>query len=174
MLTSHQPIDRRADRPFYLQIADRLRDAITSGELTPGERLPSTHELAEIYSVTPPVVTRAVRTLCAEGLAMTEKGRGTFVREHRPRIRSARRRLAKARASNKPVSLIDVTEAGAKWSMTITSVDREPIPPEAANRLNIEEGTPLLARRRVVYTDDEPVELSVSYFPDSVVAMSCS
>jgi len=39
------PLDPTAAAPFYRQISDRLRGAITSGLLKPGERIPSARVL---------------------------------------------------------------------------------------------------------------------------------
>lgn len=47
--------------------------------LPPGSRLPSTRALMTEYTVGPGTVTRAVGRLAAEGVLVTEAGRGTFV-----------------------------------------------------------------------------------------------
>ncbi|MGH3833365.1 MAG: GntR family transcriptional regulator [Pseudonocardiaceae bacterium] len=69
----------------YHRIVDDLRSAIIAG-LAPGERLSSEWELAQRYQTSRPTVRRAVAVLKAEGLVVTEQGRGTFVRPA-PRVR---------------------------------------------------------------------------------------
>lgn len=78
--------ESRADRvnrdlPVYVwsQIADDLRSDIESGELSPGQRLPSAPELAEIYGVTKVTATKAIRHLQEAGLLTVVNGMGTYV-----------------------------------------------------------------------------------------------
>lgn len=78
--------ESRADRvnrdlPVYVwsQIADDLRSDIESGELSPGQRLPSAPELAEIYGVTKVTATKAIRYLQQGGLLTVVNGMGTYV-----------------------------------------------------------------------------------------------
>src|SRR5436853_7555338 len=84
------PIDRFSPVPAYRQIADVLREQISAGEVTPGEKLPSERELCETYDVDRGAVRRALALLQAWGLIVTEHGRGAFVRMH-----SALRRFAR-------------------------------------------------------------------------------
>jgi GntR family transcriptional regulator/MocR family aminotransferase len=57
----------RDERPSYLRIADGLRQAIQSGRLKPGERLPSCRSLAEMLGVHRHTVNAAADELVAEG-----------------------------------------------------------------------------------------------------------
>lgn len=72
-------IDRTADRAPFRQIADDLRAAITSGELQPGDRLPSEAILMQHYGVARMTARSAVSVLRIEGLVRAEQGRGVFV-----------------------------------------------------------------------------------------------
>lgn len=54
--------------PVYLQVAEQLREAILSGDLAPGEALPTERELAESFGVSRPSVREALRALQAQGL----------------------------------------------------------------------------------------------------------
>src|SRR4051812_49633242 len=88
-------IDPTSDRPVFKQIADRLRAAIVSGELTPGARLPSEQELMDAHGVARGTIRQAVNLLRGEGLVRTEHGRGTFVRDRPPVRRLAHDRFAR-------------------------------------------------------------------------------
>jgi DNA-binding transcriptional regulator YhcF (GntR family) len=66
--------------PAYEQIASALRGAIESGELSPGDRLPTVRLAAGALGVNFNTVARAYRLLESEGLLDTQRGRGTFVR----------------------------------------------------------------------------------------------
>jgi DNA-binding FadR family transcriptional regulator len=57
-------------RPVYEQVADRLREAILSGELPAGSALPTEKELAERYGVGRTTIREALRALQTKGLAV--------------------------------------------------------------------------------------------------------
>lgn len=65
--------------PLFRQIYRGLRDAILSGKLRSGERLPSSRELAEQLHVSRTVVLLAFDQLLAEGYASGRRGSGTYV-----------------------------------------------------------------------------------------------
>ena len=65
--------------PLFRQIYLGLRDAVLSGKLGSGERLPSSRELAEQLHVSRTVVLLAYDQLLAEGYASGRRGSGTYV-----------------------------------------------------------------------------------------------
>ena len=67
-------------RPPYVQVADDLRAAITTGRYAPGERLPSGRDLAREYGVALMTMQRALTALADEGYVALYKSRGAFVR----------------------------------------------------------------------------------------------
>src|SRR3954470_4530674 len=73
-------IDPSADRAVFRQLADLLRDQIESGELGPGEPLPSELRLAQEDGISRTTVRQAIAQLRTEGLVTVERPRGTFVR----------------------------------------------------------------------------------------------
>ncbi|PWU43458.1 GntR family transcriptional regulator [Micromonospora globispora] len=66
--------------PFYERIANDIRTKIKSGELKPGDKLPSISELCRQYGVSTQVIRSAMLTLRAEGLVEGHQGRGVYVR----------------------------------------------------------------------------------------------
>ncbi|RDI49013.1 TetR/AcrR family transcriptional regulator C-terminal domain-containing protein [Nocardia mexicana] len=66
--------------PPYLRIAAELRGRIESGELRPGDRLPSTRQLIRDRGVAMATATKALSLLQREGLAEAVPGVGTVVR----------------------------------------------------------------------------------------------
>lgn len=74
-------IDPRSPTPLYEQIASRVRVAVASGELSPGESLPSVRALARDLRVNPATVVQAYRELAVDGFVDLRHGQGTFVRE---------------------------------------------------------------------------------------------
>ena len=63
------------------QIAEQLRDAIITGKIKIGERLPTEDELAQRYSVSRPSVREALKRLAAQNLVRARRGPtgGNFV-----------------------------------------------------------------------------------------------
>ncbi|MEZ0075655.1 PLP-dependent aminotransferase family protein [Planotetraspora sp. GP83] len=72
-------VDRSAPVPLAVQLGDQLRDAMRSGALKTGERLPSTRGLAGVLGVSRTVVTEAYQQLYAEGWLDGRHGSGTYV-----------------------------------------------------------------------------------------------
>lgn len=68
--------ERSGGVPYVLR---DLRDLITAGVVTPGDRLPSEHALAARYGVSRTVVREVLRVLETQGLTTTLTGKGTFV-----------------------------------------------------------------------------------------------
>jgi GntR family transcriptional regulator/MocR family aminotransferase len=69
----------KSGEPFFRQIYKGLRQAILSGAVPSGERLPSTRDLAEQLGVSRTVVLLAYEQLLAEGFAEGRGGSGTYV-----------------------------------------------------------------------------------------------
>src|SRR5579862_9023660 len=72
-------VDRSLHVPIYLQIKESVRNLIVQGTLHPGERLPSTRQLAEKLGINRMTVEAAFSQLEADGLVSSHVGRGTFV-----------------------------------------------------------------------------------------------
>ena len=84
-------LDSRSPVPLYEQIATRVRVAVASGELSPGDALPSVRQLAGSARVNPATVVQAYRELEADGFVEMRQGAGTFVLEVLPDKRSEER-----------------------------------------------------------------------------------
>lgn len=65
--------------PWSRRIADEIASMIKSGQLKPGDRLPSTAQLADQYGVSATTAYRAVRLLHERLLVVGEQGRGVYV-----------------------------------------------------------------------------------------------
>jgi GntR family transcriptional regulator len=74
-------IDPRSPTPLYEQIAARIRVAVASGDLAPGDALPSVRALARELRVNPATVVQAYRDLAIDGFVEMRHGQGTFIQE---------------------------------------------------------------------------------------------
>ncbi len=72
-------LDRKRPQPLHRQLADRLRDAVRSGRLAPGTRMPSTRALAADLGVSRRLVVDTYGQLVAEGFLVSRHGSGTRV-----------------------------------------------------------------------------------------------
>ena len=73
----------RTQEPIYLQLADLLRERISSGEYVFGDSLPSEHAMAEKYGISHLTVRKALSVLAQEDLVSRIQGKGTFVKAPR-------------------------------------------------------------------------------------------
>ena len=80
-MTSWQPNPEHLSRPAYRSLARQIAEAIASGELRPGQRLPTHRAFADQLHISVQTVSRAYGELIQKGLIEGQVGRGTFVRE---------------------------------------------------------------------------------------------
>src|ERR1700733_27697 len=78
------PLEPAKKSPMYRQLYDWFRDAIVSGQLRPGQRVPSTRALAEELKISRLPVLSAFEQLHAEGYLQTLVGSGTIVSKSVP------------------------------------------------------------------------------------------
>jgi GntR family transcriptional regulator len=84
-LVALSPIEFADGRPYYRQIAEQVRKLILEGQLGPGDRVPSEHEMVNYYRCSRGTVRQARFLLELEGWIETSRGRGAFVRVAPPR-----------------------------------------------------------------------------------------
>jgi len=93
------PLSRDGE-PFFRQVYGEMRQAILSGALRAGERLPSTRDLAEQLGISRTVVVLAYEHLLAEGFIAGRSGSGTFVSDGLAgNVAQSTRKLARLRLS---------------------------------------------------------------------------
>lgn len=67
--------------PKYRRVYDTLREQIDAGQLKPGDRLPSTKALCEMFGCSSTAVNTAVILLAESGYIVGQPGLGRFVTE---------------------------------------------------------------------------------------------
>lgn len=72
-------VDKLSDDPLYLQLRDAVIAGIASGELRPGDALPSVRSLAEDLGINLHTVNKAYATLRGEGYVIMLGRRGAYV-----------------------------------------------------------------------------------------------
>lgn len=84
-------IDVTAAGPVWAQVAMVIREAIATGQLSPGEPLPSARQVAERNGLPATAVHRALAVLAGEGLIAVRQGRSAAVTGEAAPARPARR-----------------------------------------------------------------------------------
>lgn len=77
-------LDEAAAEPLYHQLENQIRSAIWEARLRPGDRLPSTRQLARDYGVARNTAKNAYNQLIVEGYLVTAAGSGTRVAQDLP------------------------------------------------------------------------------------------
>ena len=75
-------IDEYSDVPIYMQIRNQIVMGISSGELKPGEQLPTVRALALEIGINTMTVSKTYQMLKSEGYIMTDRKNGARVREN--------------------------------------------------------------------------------------------
>jgi GntR family transcriptional regulator len=139
-------IDRDSPIPLYYQLQRILLEQIESGQLVPGQAIPTEKELEEEYGLSRTTVRQALNELARAGHITRERGRGSFVAV---KIEDTR--------SEKLVGFMEeVMERGIPVGCQILFNDSVPAPPKVATRLELEPGTPTYLIRRIGLAEGRP------------------
>lgn len=82
-------LKRNSSTPLYVQLANLLREQISTGEIKVGDKLPSEAEMIKIYKLGRLTIRDALSILANEGLVEKQHGKGTFCKAciHVPKYR---------------------------------------------------------------------------------------
>lgn len=80
--------------PIYLQVDKDIKTRIVKGDMKPGEKMPSTRDLALMYQINPNTAQRVYKELETERVCETKRGLGTFVTQDNTRINQLREEMA--------------------------------------------------------------------------------
>jgi GntR family transcriptional repressor for pyruvate dehydrogenase complex len=80
MLPDLGPVAQRNPEPISSEVTRRLLDYLISGQVKPGERLPSERQLAETLGVGRSHVRQAIKSLTVLGLVDARQGDGTYLK----------------------------------------------------------------------------------------------
>jgi GntR family transcriptional regulator / MocR family aminotransferase len=108
-------------RPMYHRLCDWFRSAIVTGQLLPGQKIPSTRYLASELKVSRITVLYAFQQLTAEGYIESSTGSGTYVAKSIPK-RAARLGI------NKPPRSIDRSHCSGSRKISQLSGRLVPFP----------------------------------------------
>jgi GntR family transcriptional regulator len=149
------------------RIADDLRTAIESGELTAGQKLPSERELATRYGTARNTAREAFRLLEMAGLVDIEHGSGVFVHRPAPLIRLGSDRYSRRyRDSGLSPFLLECARQGKVGRFEVLSVGRGQPPGHVASTLAVSaDEESALIRENVFWAGNDPVHRVTTYIP---------
>lgn len=150
-------------QPPYLRVADLLRQRVTNGEWTAGDRLPSRTELGNEFGVGENVVRRAQELLISQGVLEGRAGSGTYVAEPRERLRMVRS-LSRERRGGSPFRA-DMTDLGRRGTWESRTEAKVPAPPDIAARLGLGPDDLCVRTDYEFLAQGKPVMLSTSWEP---------
>ncbi|WP_283134303.1 GntR family transcriptional regulator [Rhizohabitans arisaemae] len=155
---------------LYEQVAGELRRAIYTGELSPGDLLPTETDLMATHQVSRNTVRLALGELVNEGLVSRTPRRGTVVRERRPLLITPQMELIPSTVRQEAFARAVLSE-GRQPSQAIEVALITPAE-EIATRLELPEDAVAVVRRRLRFVDGQPFNTNDSYFPLAIVVDS--
>ena len=117
------PVDPSSGLPVYRQIIDQVRRMMVSGRLAPGDRLPSTRDLAVQLRINPLTVGRVYGDLEREGLIEMRRGLGMYVRVQERLIRPIDGGVPAGVAQAARRLVLEAAQAGLGRAQTVRAVD---------------------------------------------------
>lgn len=82
--------------PIYIQVINAIKLDIINERIKPGEKLPSSRDLAVQYTINPNTAARVYQELEREGVCYTKRGMGTFVTDEKETIIQCRHEMAQS------------------------------------------------------------------------------
>ncbi|MEU6233830.1 GntR family transcriptional regulator [Kitasatospora sp. NPDC047058] len=147
------------------RIAAYIRDQILSGDIKPGDPIPSISELCGQFGASITAVQNAMRTLKDEGLVATQKGKSTIAREARMRVMRPADFFAPAEPGQPYRWIAEAQRQGMTATSELLDVEEVAPPASVARALGIEPGMTAMLRRQLLKLDGEPAELVENYYP---------
>lgn len=136
--------------PAYFQLAEDLKEKILSGELKPGDALPTETQLGEQYGISKMTVRNGLRLLVEEGLIESFRGKGSFV--SRPNMNELILKLSD-----------NSLESSKKYDAQFLGINIVSADATIASLLQIKPGSKLLRFRRLLLIYEEPVAVENRY-----------
>lgn len=151
----------------YRELASALREAIQAGTYPADSTLPKQDEIAAEHGVNINTVRKAVSVLEAEGLVTPVRRKGTVVRARPPMRRLGVERYAKSKWKFGLVAFAADREAsGRAWKRDdqTNTVRNAEADAEVAEALDVELGSPVYERARLIRDAGVPTHTLASYY----------
>lgn len=159
MTTSIEPsaaeLSRDSATPLYAQLESIFRQQISSGQWSPGARIPSENELNRTLGVSRMTVRGVLTRLVEDGLLVRVAGKGTFVAEKKIETQSPAYRGVREQLES------------LGFHTTTRLITNAPTVPSSSVRehLHLDDAEQVFAVERVRSADGVPISLHYSFVP---------
>jgi GntR family transcriptional regulator len=85
-------LDNDSGVPVYRQIINQIENAVVSGRMTVGDRLPTIRSLAVSLKINPNTIAKAYNELEIRGVLQTQVGSGTYIADKKPEVVDTRQK----------------------------------------------------------------------------------
>ena len=141
--------------PLYYTIIEYLMREIEDGLIGPDEMIKSERELMETFGMSRTTVRKALDVMVNEGYLYRVQGKGTFV------AKKKREHGLNLFVSNSE----EIRAQGRVPSYRVISCEVVNPRPSVAAKLGIEETEKIFRLERILYADEEPVNITISHIP---------
>ncbi|MBS4178811.1 GntR family transcriptional regulator [Lederbergia citrea] len=147
-------INKNDPRPLYSQIADGIREKVSTKEWEKNHQLPSEEELAKMLEVSRGTLRKAISSLIKEGILIQIQGKGTFVAEPKMSHPFGQELISFAESMERE---------GIKFETKV--IEKSLIQPKASiqQKFSLKDGESVLYLKRVRYIDNDPVIVLENY-----------
>jgi GntR family transcriptional regulator len=153
--------------PMYRQIAEDLREQIESGQLAPGQQLPTELELRDHYEASRNTVRDAIKWLANLGLVETRPGQGTFVvQQIDPFVTTLTGDPETGWGGDEGASYrSEVSEKNREPRFSPVQVEIQEPSDGIAAALRVSDGAEVISRHERRFIDGTPWSMQTSYYP---------
>jgi GntR family transcriptional regulator len=150
-------IYRESPIPLHHQIKEAILRQLDSGQLRPGDKLPTEKELAQSLGLSLAPVRQAILELAREGYVQRSKGKGTFVSN--PKIEQAITILTSFTES--------MQDKGIPSEMRVIAFESIAPPAEIASQLRLNEHESVIMLKRLFILNGQPATIITSFLSQS-------
>lgn len=159
--------------PMYRQIAEDVREQITSGKLKPGQQIPTEIELRRRYDASRNTVRDAIKWLMSLGMVETRPGQGTFVVKKIVPFVTALTTADPGGPGDDSIVVpaarygeVEESEPGEReFTSSEPQVEIQKASTSVASQLRIAEGSQVISRHQKRYIDGTPWSMQTSFYP---------
>ncbi|MEO0541803.1 MAG: GntR family transcriptional regulator [Cyanobacteria bacterium P01_A01_bin.105] len=146
--------------PLHISISEKLRQQIDQGQYQPGEKLPSEHQLMDLFDVSRITVRQAISNLINQGLVQSQQGKGVFV--------TPQKKVSYSLSS--PLVLLedDLAQKGVTLTLENLTFKKVQPPADVATVLQLRKRQTALFQEKLLKMDGAAGALDVTYLVNRI------
>ncbi|CAM3788869.1 GntR family transcriptional regulator [Mesobacillus zeae] len=152
-------IDKSSPLPIYYQLEELIKKQIETGELEPGDALPSEREYSETYQISRMTVRQAVNQLVQNGMLYRQQGKGTFVAE-----RKIEKQLLGLTSFTE-----DMQGRGVQTSSDVVEFNIVLANAYIAGQMQLKKKDPVYEIKRIRLAENTPMAYEITYLPATLL-----